>query len=272
MTWIIPKASAYGGIVLNATGQVLLREPANHYDGYAWTFAKARPATDEQPEQTARRAVRTELGHDGKIVGVLPGLYQGGTTKSAFTLMVSDAAHGTTDDHTWNTCWADFEHARELVSQTTNAVGRMRDLQILEATQHWFKSNRKGIAAFEALGSKGWAVKGDWATKEMPEQFVTLPMDMVFDAEEADAIRTGFIPAAMEERWFCYYVDNVLYQHRSWTGAMVDRIRFVEEGDGIRALEADVNRAPEQYARADDAADVRRIEMLVGLLAKRSLS
>jgi len=62
MTWVIPKATAYGGILLNSGGQVILREPANHYDGYVWTFAKTRPQGDETPEHTARRGVRGEIG------------------------------------------------------------------------------------------------------------------------------------------------------------------------------------------------------------------
>ncbi|CAI8720690.1 MULTISPECIES: NUDIX hydrolase [Pseudomonas] len=270
MTWIIPQASAYGGVLLNSDGQVLLREPANHHDGYVWTFAKARPLADEEPEQTAVRAVRVDAGHEGKVIGVLPGLYEGGTSKNAFFLMISGFAHGPTGGHTQNTCWASFEHARELIGKTTNPIGRTRDLQVLEATQRWLASNRKGVVAFEQQGSKGWAVKGNWLTKEMPEQFVTLSLDFVLDAEEACAIRKGFIPSEMEEKWFSYYVDDVLYQHRSWTGVLVDRIRFVDEADGIRAIQADVNRDQEQYSQMDDAQDIRRIESMVRNLASRN--
>jgi hypothetical protein len=35
--WNIPSAKAYGGVLLTRGGRILLREPANHFDGYVWT-------------------------------------------------------------------------------------------------------------------------------------------------------------------------------------------------------------------------------------------
>ena len=233
MTWVIPEATAYGGILLNSGGQVLLREPANHYDGYVWTFAKTRPQGDEKPEQTARRGVRGEVGHDAKVIGVLPGVYRGGTTTNAYFLMISDHGHGSASQETQSIRWASYEEARVLIKMTTNHVGRQRDLQILEATQRWLEVNYKGVIAFEQRGSSGWAIKGDWMTEEMPDRFVTLPLDFYLGPKDAEAILKGYIPSAMEEKWFSYFVDNKLYQHRSWTGFLIDSISFVEERGGI---------------------------------------
>ena len=87
MPWTIEKASAYGGVLIDPQGQVLLREPANHYDGYVWTFAKGRQDAEETPEQTALREVREETGYQARIVGVLPGVFKGGTTANAYFIM-----------------------------------------------------------------------------------------------------------------------------------------------------------------------------------------
>ena len=272
MTWVIPEATAYGGILLNSGGQVLLREPANHYDGYVWTFAKTRPQGDEKPEQTARRGVRGEVGHDAKVIGVLPGVYRGGTTTNAYFLMISDHGHGSASQETQSIRWASYEEARVLIKMTTNHVGRQRDLQILEATQRWLEVNYKGVIAFEQRGSSGWAIKGDWMTEEMPDRFVTLPLDFYLGPKDAEAIRKGYIPSAMEEKWFSYFVNNKLYQHRSWTGFLIDSISFVEERGGLRAVQADVNRQREQYSQTDDAEDVARIELMVRELAVQNRS
>lgn len=32
---------AYGGVIVDTEGRVLLREPSDHFDGYVWTFSKA---------------------------------------------------------------------------------------------------------------------------------------------------------------------------------------------------------------------------------------
>lgn len=78
---------AYGGVLVNAAGQVLLKEAANHFDGYVWTFAKGRPNPGEKPEETALREVREETGIDARILAPILGTFAGGTTETAFFLM-----------------------------------------------------------------------------------------------------------------------------------------------------------------------------------------
>lgn len=65
---------------------------------------------------------------------------------------------------------------------------------------------------------------------------------------------------------------NKLYQHRSWTGFLIDSISFVEERGGLRAVQADVNRQREQYSQTYDAEDVARIELMVRGLAEQNQS
>ena len=48
----LPKRR-YGGVTFNSMGEVLLREPLNHFDGYHWTFAKGKGDKDEHPVDTA---------------------------------------------------------------------------------------------------------------------------------------------------------------------------------------------------------------------------
>lgn len=43
------KRAAFGGVVVDAEGRVLLREPADHFGGYVWTFPKGRPDANESP-------------------------------------------------------------------------------------------------------------------------------------------------------------------------------------------------------------------------------
>jgi len=59
---------AFGGVVMNAAGQVLLKEPTNHFDAYVWTFPKGRPNPGESPETTALREVREETGVEARII------------------------------------------------------------------------------------------------------------------------------------------------------------------------------------------------------------
>ena len=83
----VPSADAYGGVLINERGAVQLREPANHFGGYVWTFAKGRPDPGETPEQTALREVLEETGQAARIIALIPEVFAGTTTSTVFFLM-----------------------------------------------------------------------------------------------------------------------------------------------------------------------------------------
>ena len=84
------KKIAYGGVLFDTEGRVLLREPRDHYDGYVWTFAKGRPDPGETAEAAALREVQEETGVKAAIVTPIPGDFVGGTTLNRYFLMVPD--------------------------------------------------------------------------------------------------------------------------------------------------------------------------------------
>ena len=134
------KENAYGGVVINQEGRILLREPKKHYDGYVWTFPKGRPdkkqKPDETPEVTALREVLEETGVKAEINERLPGVYQGGTTETIFFLMSLVEDTGKFDGETQSVRWVTPEEAKDLISMTTNQIGRKRDLKVLEVLRH----------------------------------------------------------------------------------------------------------------------------------------
>jgi 8-oxo-dGTP pyrophosphatase MutT (NUDIX family) len=128
-----PLRRSYGGVVMNSQGQVLLREPANHFDSYVWTFAKGSGAAGESPEQTALREVEEETGVRAKVVGRLPGEFVGSTTINEYWLMEYEAVIGKPDRETQSIRWAEPKEAEELIKKTTKRLGRERDLAVLRA-------------------------------------------------------------------------------------------------------------------------------------------
>ena len=132
----IAEAAKYGGVVFDAGGRVLLREPAGHFDGYVWTFAKGNPDARELPAQAALREVREETGVEAEIVGVVPGVFSGGTGTCAYFLMKRIAEHPLETEGKRETAqirWATQVEAEALIAQTTNVIGRKRDLAVLAA-------------------------------------------------------------------------------------------------------------------------------------------
>ncbi len=141
----IPQAAKYGGVVFDHEGRVLLREPRDHYDGYVWTFAKGAPDGRETSQETALREVREETGIDASIVGVVPGVFVGGTGTCAYFVMEIVAEHPLGSEgrrETERIGWATEGEAKKLIAQTSNAVGRKRDLEVLSAAYAAWRGRR----------------------------------------------------------------------------------------------------------------------------------
>jgi 8-oxo-dGTP diphosphatase len=124
---------AYGGLIFDDDGRVLLREPKNHFDGYVWTFPKGRPNHGESPERAALREVLEESGVNARIIGQVPGSFEGGITENFYYLMRPVTTGHPLDDETEAVRWATPEEAKTLIARTTNSTGRRRDLKVLEA-------------------------------------------------------------------------------------------------------------------------------------------
>jgi 8-oxo-dGTP pyrophosphatase MutT (NUDIX family) len=127
------RKPAYGGVVFDKAGRVLLREPTGHFDGYVWTFPKGRPDHGETPEDAALRETREETGEQAEIVDRIPGLFPGGVTDTVYFLMRPTGEPAAPPSETAAVQWATPEEANALIRQTTNQTGRNRDLAVLRA-------------------------------------------------------------------------------------------------------------------------------------------
>ena len=241
-------AYAFGGVVIDPTGRVLLREVANHFDGYVWSFAKGRPDEGESPREAALREVFEETGVRARVLVPIHGSFKGSTTHNQYFLMIAraDEADGAfRSRETAGLQWALPDQARRLIELTTNAVGRKRDLQVLDAALKLLPTAiplKRPIARSE-----------DWKGRPMSAGRRKLNHERTFtDAEFARIIR-GRVPAMMENKWFIHFRDGTLYCHRSWTGFEIFRVQFAHDEAGWRITRVDVETRADWFGISDDA-------------------
>lgn len=92
------------------------------------------------------------------------------------------------------------------------------------------------------------ARRADWKAEPLPPAYGIVAIHRYYDTEEFARLRGGLIPQDMDDKWFLYYEEPVLYLHRSWTGHCIAEVQFAPEpGGGARVVEARVNQNPEQY-------------------------
>lgn len=139
--------AAYGAVVFDDQGRVLLRRPTNEFGGYAWTWPKGKQAAGDHPIDTAVREVAEETGYTIETVGLLRGGFSSGSSTSHF--FVARAVHHDPKTMHWETEaveWLTPEEAVERIKLSSNTAGRARDLKILEAAL----TERKKLLAGEA--------------------------------------------------------------------------------------------------------------------------
>ena len=131
--------------MFNEQGQVLLREPANHFGGYVWTFPKGRTDPGEQAVDTALRETLEETGYKPEIIGHVPGTFRGGSMQSANCFYLGHDTNGQVDPkavernkETQAIRWSAHAEAVDLISMTTDS-GRERDLRTLHAAYAEFE-------------------------------------------------------------------------------------------------------------------------------------
>jgi SPP1 gp7 family putative phage head morphogenesis protein len=137
----------YGIVLVDNNGKILLREPANHFDGYHWTFAKGgMEKSTDNILAVARKELLEETGYQCDIISAVPGSFStgSGTAKNYFFI---GRAKGIPQAFEWETTsikWANLSEAVELISKSTNIPGRNRDLKILgDAFIELFSLNSK---------------------------------------------------------------------------------------------------------------------------------
>ena len=138
---------AYGGVLINSEGKILVVEPANHFSGMIWTFPKGKQDSGETPEESALREVEEESGWTGKIIAPVPGEWKGSTSLTKYFLMepVGEQGEwqyqGTGKEETWRTEWVDYDCAKLLVS-SNHKKAKERDLEVLDkAYTLWMELN-----------------------------------------------------------------------------------------------------------------------------------
>jgi len=131
---------AYGGVVINPGGEVLLREPTAHHKGDRWTFAKGKPEPGELPQETATREVLEETGYRAEIVRKIPGSFAGSRTCNEYFLMVpvEDTRHFGAETQAIR--WVTGMEARQLIRLNQKPKRRRRDLRVLKLALALFQS------------------------------------------------------------------------------------------------------------------------------------
>ena len=174
------RHTTYGAVLFNDKGQVLLREPSNHYDGYHWTMAKGcADSKDEHPVDVAMREVEEETGHVGETIGAVPGSFGRTVTytprpgqnpadvpppekwQNNYFIMRS-AGHdaGKMDWETQSTQWVDYKDAVKLINRSTNTGGKDRDLKVLHAA--YKEMTRLAGSPSKSMNGRWW--RKDYAT------------------------------------------------------------------------------------------------------------
>jgi len=133
------STSAYhsAGIVLvDERGHVTIREPANHYGGYVWSYPKGRIDPGETPQQTARRELREETGLTGRILAPI-GDFKGDTSVTRLYVGVRTGGEETTGPETWSVKTVSPFTALQMLNKPRDRAVLVRLVELAAAAVEW---------------------------------------------------------------------------------------------------------------------------------------
>ena len=140
---------AYGGIVIDDDGKILMRKVTNDFDGMTWSLAKGKQDKDDEDElATATREVGEEMGIDVEIAGEIPGWYNTDNSTSKYFLMRMTKNNNKPDEpaHDWETEkieWVDLQEALKRLNGNKNTKASDRDRDAILAAMHSQQSAEK---------------------------------------------------------------------------------------------------------------------------------
>ncbi|MYH00244.1 MAG: hypothetical protein F4011_04645 [Acidimicrobiaceae bacterium] len=85
----------------------------------------------------------------------------------------------------------------------------------------------------------------------------------VWTDDEMGAIRRGYVPHIMDEKWFLFMEGNRLFAHRSWTGIGIYEAAFAPAAGGYVIESAVVTGDDTKYRRSPDEAETVTLEVLI---------
>jgi 8-oxo-dGTP pyrophosphatase MutT (NUDIX family) len=258
---------AAGAVVVEPDGRLWLVSPTNRFGQYTNTFPKGK-AQHLDLKATALKEVFEEAG---LLVDLFDHLIDVTKTTSRTRYYLARRRGGNPADmcsETQAVHLVPLEVAKGMLNQNVDheVVDRLHELR--DTWAGWFFHRDDEDPSWEdARSGRMAASRHDWSNLPLPLNHTRITLDVRLSKEESENLKLGFVPRMMEQKWFVYFEGSTLYEHRSWTGFCRSQIHFVADGDGLRAIYADVNREERQYQCRDDAQDRADIEGHIWYLA-----
>ena len=117
------------------------------------------------------------------------------------------------------------------------------------------------------------ARRSSWTVEPLTIPQPIPPPSRVWTDDEMGAIRRGYVPWIMDEKWFIFMEQNRLFAHRSWTGIGIYEATFASTEGGYVIESAVVTGDETKYRRSSDKAESLTLEALIAsYLLQESLS
>jgi 8-oxo-dGTP diphosphatase len=124
---------AYGGVVVDVQGRVLLREARKHKFGDVWTFPKGGPNPGEANREAALREVFEETGWSATIYERIPGEFKGTMGMNIYYVMRAGKPICEPKDESQATRWVSPDEAPALLKMSESSTVVKRELDVLAA-------------------------------------------------------------------------------------------------------------------------------------------
>ena len=104
------------------------------------------------------------------------------------------------------------------------------------------------------------ADRNSWKNQPLPPQRAKINFERTFSEQEYSRLSQGIIPKVMEDKWFIFMENDILFFHRSWTGVCIYEVHLDNKKRVCKAL---VNRNDEHYKETNNEYDEKILTFLI---------
>lgn len=155
---VVPdEATAIGFVACNLAGELLLVEPAKHFNDVSCTFPKVERKSSEQPSETLLRCLQEKIGARPDTIYLVPQLLETKHSRAMFFAGLVSTKTNPTSGYVQTVQWHSTESARQRLQTSKNLGSRQRDLSLLEiVSQMCLTPERRLLLAVQELHKMGF--------------------------------------------------------------------------------------------------------------------
>lgn len=99
--------------------------------------------------------------------------------------------------------------------------------------------------------------------KPLSQIYKNISLERRFSLDEYKIISQGYIPNSLDDKWFIFIEENIMFIYNSRAGTCIYQIIFQKSDDHYEIINVLVNRDPKEYINTNEIYDLHQVDFII---------